>query len=118
MDKIYSRKRFLIPRLRSRVRNKGRLQSNILRKIKSVHGKSYELKEHGGYNKNNGEDNFNKVMNRKLVKTFLVVVIAIFIANKIITGIEPTVDILCSDMAKSIATRITNEQATLVMRKL
>ena len=94
MDKIYSRKRLLIPKFKG-------------------FGK-------GGSGVSNSNDNRNldKILNRKLVKTVIIVAIGFFIANRIISTIEPTMDILCVDMAKSIATKISNEQATVVMRKL
>ena len=58
----------------------------------------------------------DKISNRMLVKTTIIVAIGFFIASRIIATIEPTMDVLCVDMAKSIATKISNEQATIVMR--
>ena len=55
-------------------------------------------------------------MGKKTIKTAIVVIIAVFMAGRIISTIEPTMDILCKDMAKSIATEISNKQATVVMR--
>ena len=75
MDKIYSRKRITIPKMKSKIGKSG-------------------------------------------IKTAIIVLIAVFIANRIIATIEPTMDVLCVDMAKGIATKISNEQATVVMRKL
>lgn len=71
------------------------------------------------FNWSNGDykhNNFNKSTNKKLLKTAIIVIIAVFIANSIIDRIEPTMNILCKDMAKSIATKVSNEQATIVMR--
>ena len=101
MDKIYSRKRIIIPKIKQRRGNSG---------IKSV--KDFNL------NNNDINDKFEKIFNRKLIKTAIIVVVAVFIANRIISTIEPIMDVLCVDMAKGIATKISNEQATLVMRKL
>lgn len=58
----------------------------------------------------------NNIITQKLIKTSMVVIIAVCIANRIIAAIEPTMDVLCINMAKSIATKISNEQATIVMR--
>lgn len=69
----------------------------------------------GGIYQNSG---YNKNKSGKLIKTSLIVIIAICIASRIINTIGPTLDVLCKDMAKSVATKISNEQATLVMRKL
>jgi len=52
---------------------------------------------------------------KKLIKIFIVIIISVCIANKIISSIEPTIDVLCINMAKGIATQISNEQATVVM---
>lgn len=95
MDKIYSRKRFLIPKIRKRGGG-GRLLSGL----------SNEIKNHD-----------NSFVDTKLIKTVIIVIIAVSIANRIIATIEPTMDVICIDMAKSIATKISNEQATVVMGK-
>ena len=92
MDKIYSRKRFLIPKF-------NRKKSNFI----------------VGPNWNNKK--INKFENKKLITFFIIVIIAVFIANKIISTINPIMDALCIDMAKSIETKISNEQATIVMEK-
>lgn len=57
------------------------------------------------------------MFDRRLIKTAIIVIIAVFIANKVISVIEPMIDVLCIDMAKSIATKISNEQASIVMEK-
>ncbi len=108
MDKIYSRKRFLIPKLRIVRWKKGR--SNLSRKLRN---RNSNFSDKNGANLIN--DNSNKIISKKLIKTSLVVIIAVFIANRIIATIEPTMDVLCIDMAKSIATKVSNEQATIVM---
>ncbi len=95
MDKIYSRKRLLIPKIK-----KYGMRSGIrgtYNDIKNIHS--------------------DKIVNRKLLKTALIVIIAVCIANRIISTIEPTMDVLCVDMAKSIATKVSNEQATIVMEQ-
>lgn len=171
MDKIYSRKRFLIPKFKL---NRGRIgikNASISRKIVNDAdgvGNATNINNENGVNRiskinnvdrgnrinkvnnvdrvnkinnvNNGNrinkvsrsnrenltgGNFElkknlqeKIFNRKLIKTAVIVIIAVYIANRIISTIEPTIDVLCVDMAKSIATKISNEQATVVMRKL
>lgn len=103
MDKIYSRKRFLIPKIKSK--GKGL----IYNKINNLQIQNDKIGKHGGY---------EKIINRKMIKVAVIIVIAIVIANRIIATIEPIMDVLCIDMAKSISTKIANEQATIVMRKL
>lgn len=86
-DKIFSRKRLLIPKLKI---NRSKLN----------------------FNRNNSNISSS---NRKILKTAMIVVIAVCFANRIISTIEPTMDVLCINMAKGIATQISNEQATIVM---
>lgn len=100
MDKIYSRKRLLIPKFK-----RSNKKSSIL---SSMGGNSF-----GGFK----DKNLNKIFDRKLIKTAIIVIIAVCIANRIIATIEPTMDVLCIDMAKAIATKVSNEQATVVMEK-
>lgn len=94
MDKIYSRKRFLIPKLKGK--------ENIF-----ISGSSW----------NNNKKQINKLENKKLVVFIIIVIIAVFVANKIIKTINPIMDSMCIDMAKSIETKISNEQASIVMEK-
>lgn len=95
MDKIYSRKRFVIPK----IRNTGRLWGR---------GKSWN---------NNYKNNISDLRNKKLIKFIIIIIIAIIIANNIISTINPIMDAMCIDMAKSIETKISNEQASVVMEK-
>lgn len=53
----------------------------------------------------------------KITKIIFVMCIAIITANGIIYAIKPIIDKQCINMAKSISTKISNEQATLVMSK-
>lgn len=85
MDKIYSRKRLIIPK------------ANI-----SI------------FYKDNKEN--NKIV-IKLLKIFIIITIAISTFNKIVEAIEPIIEKQCQINAKSIATKISNEQATAVMSK-
>ena len=109
MAKIFSRKRLIIPKLKRRGK-----KIVFLNRSEDIEKSKFLTNGNG-----NGKDNnFGKIRNKKLIKVSLIIIIAICIANKLIKTIEPTMDILCTDMAKSIATKISNEQATEVMRKL
>ncbi len=54
---------------------------------------------------------------QKIVKVFIIMVIAFSTIKVVLDAIFPIFDTLCKDKAKSIATIITNEQATVVMRE-
>ena len=51
----------------------------------------------------------------KLLKIIAILSIAIIVLNSAINAIEPIVDEQCKTMASSIATKISNEEATKVM---
>lgn len=53
--------------------------------------------------------------NRKLVKMIIILIIAFSTVKLILDAIMPIFDVLCKDKAKSIATIVSNEQATNVM---
>jgi len=57
----------------------------------------------------------NKDKIRKIIRILTVLMIAFLVANSIIKAIEPIINTNCINMAKSIATKISNEQATIVM---
>ena len=62
---------------------------------------------------------FDKKIEKNTIKTIkiaCILIIAISVATTIITAINPVIDTLCEDKAKSIATIISNEQATEVMK--
>lgn len=59
--------------------------------------------------------NFSK--KQKVIKVFIMMVIAFSTVKLVLDAILPVFDSLCSDKAKSIATIISNEQATVVMRE-
>ena len=61
---------------------------------------------------NNQYEDKNK---EKTLKIIVILIIAILFANAIINAINPIIDTLCKDKAKSIATIISNEKATEVM---
>lgn len=54
---------------------------------------------------------------RKIIKILLILVIAITIVRAVLLSINPIIEKKCKTVAKSIATKISNEQATLVMAK-
>lgn len=87
MDRIYSRKRIHIPRV--------------------ICGK-FDEKCRGGV--------LDAPHKRKTIKIASILIISILVAKTIINAINPVIDILCKDKAKSIATLISNEQATKVMK--
>lgn len=92
MDKIYSRKRIKLPNFKFRRNSK---LSNF-------------------QFKNNRE--FSSKASKR-IKIIVVIIIAIFVAWNIVKQIEPILENQCIIRAKSIATKISNEQATIVMGK-
>ena len=64
------------------------------------------------FNKNN---NSNKNDIYKIFKILVIILIAIITMNKMIKAITPIIDRQCKTNAKMIATKISNEQATVVM---
>lgn len=58
--------------------------------------------------------------NKNIIKFFkitCIIIVALVTANIIIQAISPIMDKKCINIAKSIATKISNEQATIVMSK-
>ena len=64
-----------------------------------------------------GGNKLNSPKGKKTIKIFLVLVIAFSIVKLVLDAVYPIFDTLCESKAKSIATIISNEQATLVMAK-
>ena len=89
MHKIYSRPRIKIPKIK-------------LNKIKSY--------------KRSGNMNNIKQINANKLKIIIIVTIAIFTVRIILGAVYPIFDTLCESKAKSIATIISNEEATNVMK--
>lgn len=52
---------------------------------------------------------------RKIIRILIVLVISFLVMKVILQAVEPIIDMQCVSMAKSIATKISNEQATIVM---
>ena len=114
-DKIYSRKRLLIPKFRGKFFKRGlQIFSSKKGKKRNI-GEISKLGKSVNYNSSGVNNSFDRSVNKKIIKTAVIVGIAVFIANRIIASIEPTMDILCMDKAKSIATEVSNEQASIVM---
>ena len=65
------------------------------------------------YSPNNSDN--NKI--KGILKVLTIAVISIITAALIMRGINPIIEQLCVDEAKNIATRISNEEATEVMKK-
>ncbi len=57
------------------------------------------------------------IRKQKISKIFIIMIIAFSTVKIVLDAISPIFDTLCKDKAKSIATIISNEQATLVMRE-
>lgn len=64
------------------------------------------------FNKNN---NSNQKNIYKIFKILIIILIAIMTMNKMIEAITPIMDRQCKTNAKAVATKISNEQATVVM---
>jgi len=65
----------------------------------------------------NGGKKLNHPKSRKMLTVFLVLVIAFSTVKVILDAVYPIFDTLCEDRAKSIATIVSNEQATNVMKE-
>ena len=85
MNKIYSRFRIRLPKIKLYHQNKGRTVSNKTK--------------------------------MKITKIFIIMVIAFSTVKIILDSVLPIFDTLCKDKAKSIATIVANEQATIVMKQ-
>lgn len=62
-----------------------------------------------------GYNNFKN--KQKFTKIFIIMVIAFSTVKIVLDAILPIFDTLCKDRAKSIATIVSNEQATIVMKE-
>lgn len=64
---------------------------------------------------NVSDKNYGK--KQKITKIFIIMIIAFSTVKIVLDAILPIFDTLCKDRAKSIATIISNEQATVVMKE-
>lgn len=94
IDKIYSRWRIRLPRMKDFFMSKN---INGCKKINGV----------------KNDKNQKKI--RKIIRILMVLFIAFLVVNITLQAIEPIIDTQCINMAKRIATKISNEQATAVM---
>lgn len=85
MDKIYSRRRLLIPKLNISIFNQ--------------------------------KNNRNNKIEVKALRMIIIILIAILTFMQITKAITPIMDKQCQNIAKSVATKISNEQATIVMSR-
>ena len=67
------------------------------------------------FSNNIGDKNLKR--KQKIVKIFIIMVIAFSTVKIVLDAILPIFDTLCKDKAKSIATIIANEEATNVMKE-
>lgn len=65
---------------------------------------------------NRGSKVYNQ-KNKKVLKIFLILIIAFSTVKLMLDAVYPIFDTLCETKAKSIATIVSNEQATNVMRE-
>ncbi len=65
---------------------------------------------------NRGSKVYNQ-KNRKMLKIFAILIIAFSTVKLMLDAVYPIFDTLCEAKAKSIATMVSNEQATNVMRE-
>lgn len=92
MSKIYSRPRLRLPKINLKpIRSSSR---NMINEI-----------------------NFKSDVIRKLVKIILILIIAFSTVKLVLDAVLPIFDNLCENRAKSIATIVSNEQVTNVMRE-
>lgn len=66
---------------------------------------------------NNRSVNLNKEKNEKVAKIIIILIIAFSTVKIVLDAVYPIFDTLCENRAKSIATIISNEEATNVMRE-
>ena len=90
IEKIYSRNRIKIPKIEFFITKNT--------KTKKLNNK-----------------NIDKEKLKKITSILIVLIIAFVVSNTIIEAVEPVIDAQCINIAKSIATKISNEQATAVM---
>lgn len=92
IDKIYSRWRIQLPDLKRTLAGKN--LNHDFNKIKN--------------------QNYQKNL-RKVIKIAIILMIAFLVTDVVLKAIEPIIDAQCVTIAKGIATKISNEQATAVM---
>lgn len=94
IDKIYSRPRISLPKFEGFLTNG---KTNAFPRNIDV------------------KNSINQKKVRKIIRILIVLLIAFLVVEITLQAIEPIIDMQCVTMAKSIATKISNEQATVVM---
>ena len=94
IDKIYSRSCIRFPKIKRFL-----IDKNLFYSPKTT-------------DKKNG---FHSTKLRKIIRILIILCIATFVVNVTLQAVEPIIDMQCIMMAKSIATKVSNEQATIVM---
>lgn len=94
IDKIYSRPRISLPKFEGFLINE---KTNDFQKKVDV------------------KNSVNQKKIKKIIRILIVLFIAFLIVNITLQAIEPIIDMQCITMAKGIATKISNEQASIVM---
>lgn len=65
----------------------------------------------------NRGNKFNNQKNKKIISVIIILIIAFSTVKVVLDAVNPIFDTLCETKAKSIATIVSNEQATNVMRE-
>lgn len=65
----------------------------------------------------NGGNRFNNEKCKKMISIIIILIVAFGTVKIVLDAVNPIFDTLCETKAKSIATMISNEQATNVMRE-
>ena len=69
------------------------------------------------YRNNEKKPHLSNKKKKALIKLLVILIIAIVVVKNMINAINPIVKSICADQAKSIATVVSNEQASIVMEK-
>lgn len=95
--------------MNKRILNKEKTVEKIYSRNRLRFPKIKKCKENKVLNK------FNNCKTRKIIRITVVLLIAFVVVECSIKTVEPIIDMQCSSIAKAIATKISNEQATKVM---
>lgn len=63
----------------------------------------------------NNNSGYNKKKAKALVKVIVILIVEILVVRNIVGAVNPIIKSQCSIQAKSIATKVSNEQSTIVM---
>lgn len=96
IGKIYSRKRFL---------------------LKPQFNSAKGEKNDGVKNSASTNNNAKKKLRKKIIKLIIIAILIMLIIQLVFYYFEPIFEAMCEEKVKSLATIITNQQSTLVMKK-